>query len=123
MSLKEKIAEIRGVLSKDSSNDKFEILNKLLSENKITIIPKNINRKVINEGVRERTHGTPNDPSYHHDIDNGYSYELSCEFVISNNEEEIVFPSVQSYHVSHGDLLKMAYETMLYMLFGVRTKD
>lgn len=123
MNLKDKIAEIRGEISKNSSNDKFTILNNLMSENGITIIPKHTNRKVINEGVRERTHGTPNDPSYHHDINNEYSYELTCDFVISNSDEEIVFPSVQSSHVSYGDLLKMAYETMLYILFGVKTKD
>lgn len=123
MNLREKINDVKKAVINNGSNDKLHLLNNLLAENGILIVPKNVTRKVIEEGTRENTHGAPNTNQYHHDITQEYSYELSCEFVISDDNEEIVFPSIQSYHCAHGDLLKMAYETMIYIVFGVKTKD
>ncbi|HMY43750.1 MAG TPA: hypothetical protein PLJ37_11505 [Chitinophagales bacterium] len=123
MTLREKINEIRKAVVNNGSNDKMHLLNNLLAEQGILIVPKNVNRKVIDEGRREHTNGAPNTDRFHQDIRNDYSYELSCDFIITDENEEIVFPSVQSFHVAHGDLLKMAYNTVLYILFGVEAKN
>jgi hypothetical protein len=123
MKLREKINEIKRAVVNNASNDKIHLLNNLLAEKGILIVPKNVSREVINEGRRESTNGAPNTDRFRKDIRNDYTYELSCDFIITDENEEIVFPSVQSYHIAHGDLLKMAFNTMLYILFGVEAKN
>ena len=53
MKLKEKINNIRKARAENGSNDKIYLLNKLMAENQILIVPKNVSRKIIEEGVRE----------------------------------------------------------------------
>lgn len=122
MKLEGKVHFIKKELCESNSDNKFEILNFLLSDQGITIVPINVNRKVIDEGIREHTSGAVNSDRYHSDIRRDFSYELQCEFVIKDDKEEMKFPSIISSHVSHSDLLKEAYETMLYILFGLNIK-
>lgn len=112
MTLREKINEIKKAVVNNGSNDKIHLLNNLLAEKGILIIPKNVSRKTIDEG-NERV----GDINRH-----SYSYELTCDFIISDDDEEIIFPSIHSSHVSHSDLQKEAFETMLFILFGVKNK-
>lgn len=121
MALKEDLFEVKKLLGSnwDSEEKKFKFLQILLRNIGITIFPRNINIEKLNEGIHQIIKGIENDPSYFFEIKNLNSYKLTCEFIISKNSEEIIYPVVLTHNNPNIDLTKKAYNNLLYILFGI----
>ncbi len=67
---------------------------------------------IVHEGRQKSTNGTQNSYRFHQYIRKDCIHVPSSDFKITYENEEIVFPYINSFQATHGKPLKMAFKSM-----------